>query len=233
MPTTEGGLDAKLDLTHMIDGFAGNEHNLPIIPLYKDVAELAAQTGVGYTPTLLVTYGGPWGENHFYTTMNPHDDVKMNRFMPHSVMDRSTKRRNWFRPEEYSFPRVADSAIKFQRAGGKVGVGSHGQFQGLGYHWEMWALGSGNATPMEVLKAATIDGAHIIGHGNEVGSIEPGKLADLVILNSDPREDLKNTADIHRVMMNGRLYDDDTMDQIWPRKEALPKLWYHDNGPKK
>jgi len=233
MPTTEGGLDAKLDLTHMIDGFAGNEHNLPIIPLYKDVAELAAQTGVGYTPTLLVTYGGPWGENHFYTTMNPHDDVKMNRFMPHSVLDRSTKRRNWFRPEEYSFPRVADSAIKLQRAGGKVGVGSHGQFQGLGYHWEMWALGSGNATPMEVLKAATIDGAHIIGHGNEVGSIEAGKLADMVILNSDPREDLKNTADIHRVMMNGRLYDDDTMDQIWPRKEALPKLWYHDNGPKK
>jgi len=231
MPTTEGGLDAKLDLTHMIDGFAGNEHNLPIIPLYKDVAELASQTGIGYTPTLLVTYGGPWAENYFYTTMNPHNDAKMNRFMPHSVLDRSSKRRNWFRPEEYSFTRVADSAINIQRAGGKVGVGSHGQFQGLGYHWEMWALGSGNATPMEVLKAATIDGAHIIGHANEVGSIEAGKHADLVILNSDPREDLKNTADIHRVMMNGRLYDDDTMDQIWPRKEALPKLWYHDNGP--
>ena len=231
MPTTEGGLDAKLDLTHMIDGFAGNEHNLPIIPLYKDVAELAAQSGVGYTPTLLVTYGGPWGENHFYTTMNPHDDVKMNRFMPHSVMDRSTKRRNWFRPEEYSFQRVADSAINIQRSGGKVGVGSHGQFQGLGYHWEMWALGSGNATPMEVLKAATIDGAHIIGHGNEVGSIEAGKLADLVVLNSDPRQDLKNTADIHRVMMNGRMYDDDTMNEVWPRKKALPKLWYHDQAP--
>jgi len=233
MPTTEGGLDAKLDLTHMIDGFAGNEHNLPIIPLYKDVAQLVAQTGIGYTPTLLVTYGGPFGENYFYTNMNPHDNVKMNRFMPHGVLDQSSKRRSWFRPEEYSFTRVADSAINIQRSGGHVGIGSHGQFQGLGYHWEMWALGSGKATPMEVLKAATIDGAHIIGHANEVGSIEAGKFADLVILNADPRIDIANTVNIHRVMMNGRLYDDDTMDQIWPQKKALPKLWYHDQAPKK
>ena len=231
MPTTEGGLDTKLNLTHMVDGFAGNEHNLPIYPLYKDIVELASQTGIGYTPTLLVTYGGPWGENYFFTNMNPHDDEKVNHFMPHDVIAARTNRAPWFRDEEYSFTKVADSAIDIQRAGGKVGVGSHGQFQGLGYHWELWALGSGKATPMEALKAATIDGAHIIGHGQEVGSIEPGKFADLVILNSDPREDLKNTADIHRVMMNGRLYNDDTMDQLWPLQQELPKLWFHDQGP--
>ncbi len=232
MPTTEGGLDAKLDLTHMIDGFAGNEHNIPIIPLYKDVQQLAAQTGIGYTPTLLVTYGGPWAENYFFTKMNPHDDEKVNRFMPHTIVDQRTKRTPWFRDEEYAFTRIADSAIDIQRAGGKVGVGSHGQFQGLGYHWELWALGSGKATPMEALKAATIDGAHIIGHAQEVGSIEPGKFADLVVLNSDPRENLKNTTDIHRVMMNGRLYNDDTMDQLWPVQKDLPSLWFHDAGPK-
>lgn len=232
MPTTEGGLDAKLDLTHMIDGFAGNEHNIPIIPLYKDVQQLAAQTGIGYTPTLLVTYGGPWAENYFFTKMNPHDDEKVNRFMPHTIVDQRTKRTPWFRDEEYAFTRIADSAIDIQRAGGKVGVGSHGQFQGLGYHWELWALGSGKATPMEALKAATIDGAHIIGHAQEVGSIEPGKFADLVVLNSDPRNSLQNTADIHRVMMNGRLYNDDTMDQLWPVQKDLPALWFHDTGPK-
>lgn len=231
MPTTEGALDTKLDLTHMIDGFAGNEHNMPIVPLYRDVVELAAQTGIGYTPTLLVTYGGPWAENYFFTNENPHDDAKVNRFMPHSIVDGRTKRAPWFRDEEYVSTRVADSAIDVQRAGGKVGVGSHGQFQGLGYHWELWLLGSGKATPMEALKAATIDGAHIIGHANEVGSIEAGKYADLVILNSDPREDLRATADIHRVMANGRLYNDDTMDELWPRQKPLPKLWFADTAP--
>lgn len=232
MPTTEGGLDMKLDLTHMIDGFAGNEHNIPIIPLYRDVQQLAAQTGIGYTPTLLVTYGGPFGENYFFTNSNPHDDAKVNHFMPHNVVDARTKRAQWFRDEEYAFTRIADSAIDIQRAGGKVGVGSHGQFQGLAYHWEMWMLGSGKATPMEALKAATIDGAHIIGHEQEVGSIEAGKFADLVVLNSDPRTDLKNTADIHRVMMNGRLYNDDTLDEEWPRQKALPSLWFQGTGPK-
>ncbi|TDF34880.1 amidohydrolase [Alteromonadaceae bacterium M269] len=231
MPTTEGALDTKLDLTHMIDGFAGNEHNLPAYPLYKDVLQLATQTGIGYTPTLLVTYGGPWGENYWFTRYNPHDDEKINRFMPHSIIDGRTKRAPWVRDEEYAFTRIADSAIDIQRAGGKVGVGSHGQFQGLGYHWELWSLGSGKATPMEALKAATIDSAHIIGHAQEVGSIEAGKFADLVILNSDPRDDLKNTIDIHRVMANGRLYNDDTLEEEWPRQRELPKLWFHDQGP--
>ena len=231
MPTTEGGLDLKLDLTHIIDGFAGNEHALPITPLYKDVIELTAQSGIGYTPTLLVTFGGPFAEEYWFTRMNPHDDEKLNRFTPHHIIDQKTKRRNWFRDEEFNFDEVAASALKIQRAGGKIGMGSHGQLDGLGYHWEMWSFAAGNATPMEVLKAATIDGAHIIGHEQEVGSLEPGKFADLVILNSDPREDIKNTTDIHRVMMNGRLYNDDTMDEEWPRKRTLPKLWFHDLGP--
>ncbi len=231
MPTTEGALDLKLDLTHTIDGFAGNEHSLPVVPLYKDVIELTAQSGIGYTPTLLVSYGGPWAENYFYTRQSPHDDPKLNRFTPHHVVDQSTKRRQWFRDEEHVFPRIAESALDVQRAGGLIGVGSHGQLQGLGYHWEMWALAAGNAEPMEVLKAATIDGATIIGHCDEVGSIEAGKFADLVVLNKNPLEDIKNTAAIDYVMMNGRLYEGDTLDQVYPEQKPLPKLWFHDMGP--
>ncbi|HEX4935600.1 MAG TPA: hypothetical protein VFV33_20610, partial [Gemmatimonadaceae bacterium] len=58
MPTTEGGRDMKLDVTHAIDGMHGNEHTLPVFPLYKDVVELYARTKTAYTPTLLVNYGG-------------------------------------------------------------------------------------------------------------------------------------------------------------------------------
>ena len=112
-----------------------------------------------------------------------------------------------------------------------MGVGSHGQFQGLGYRWELWALAEGSDDPMEALKAATIGGAHVIGHETEIGSIEVGKFADLVILDSDPLEDIHNTVDIHRVMMNGRLYDDETLDQEWPLQKPLPALWFGDQGP--
>ena len=140
MPTTEGALDLKLDLTHVLDGFSGNEHSFPIVPLYKDVVELVARSGISYTPTLLVAYGGPFAENYYYTSTEVHDDEKLNRFLPHNLIDSHTQRRPWFREEEHVFKKTAAQAAKIVRAGGRVGVGSHGQLQGLGYHWEMWSL---------------------------------------------------------------------------------------------
>ena len=148
MPTTEGFSDLKLDLTHIIDGFAGNEHNFPITPLYKDVVELVAKSGLAYTPTLLVAYGGPSAENRFYTSTESkvHDDPKLRRFVPHSIIDGNSRRRMWFHPDEYHYPKVAEAAGKIVRSRGRVGIGSHGQLQGLGYHWELWAVASGRSS---------------------------------------------------------------------------------------
>ena len=229
MPTTEGGLEMRLDITHAIDGFYGNEHNLPITPIYKDVVELYAQTRIAYTPTLLVTYGGPWAENYFFTKEEVHDDQKVRRFIPDNVIQKMTRRRQWFRDDEYSFSKFAADAAKIIRAGGRVGVGSHGQLQGLGFHWELWALHSGGLTEMEALRAATIGGAEIIGISSDIGSLEVGKLADFIILNEDPLEDIKNTNDIKYVVKNGRLYNAEMMDQIWPKKEKLSELWWWNN----
>jgi dipeptidyl aminopeptidase/acylaminoacyl peptidase len=231
MPTTEGGLDLKVNLTHVLDGFNGNEHSFPIVPLYKDVTQLVARSQIGYTPTLLVTYGGPWAENFFYTTEEVHDDAKLNRFVPHAVIDQKSLRRPWFRKDEYAHPAIAAEAAEIIRAGGHVGVGSHGQLQGLGYHWEMWALASGGMTPMEVLRCATAYGAEIIGFADDLGSLEPGKLADLVVLDKNPLDDIRNTNTVKYVMKNGELYDGDTLDQIWPREKKLPALWWWDDGP--
>ncbi len=232
MPTTEGGLDLKLDMTHAIDGFAGNEHSLPIVPLYKDVVELYAQSGIGYTPTLLVNYGGPFAENFFYETTEVHDDAKLNRFTPHNIIDQKTKRRQWFRQDEYAFPQTAAQAGKIIRAGGRVGIGSHGQLQGLGYHWEMWALSMGGLTPLEVLRAATRHGAEIIGYAQDLGSIEPGKLADLVVLARNPLDNIRNTNSIRYVMKNGELFEGDTLNQLWPVEKELPPLWWWNDAPK-
>jgi imidazolonepropionase-like amidohydrolase len=117
------------------------------------------------------------------------------------------------------------------RAGGRIGVGSHGQFQGLGYHWELQALASGGLTPYELLQAATIQSADIIGRSNEIGSLEPGKFADLLILERNPLEDIRNTLSLRQVMKNGRLYDADTLNEVWPRERSLPALWFSEDRP--
>jgi hypothetical protein len=226
MPTTEGSLDLRLDITHAIDGFRGNEHALPIVPLYRDVIELFARSGIGYTPTLLVSYGGPFAENFFYTTTEVHDVPKLNRFTPHEIIDAKTKRVLWFREDEHVFPKLAAEAAKIVGAGGFVGIGSHGQLQGLGYHWEMWALASGGMSNLDVLRAATLHGAEMIGFGQDLGSIEPGKLADLVVLDENPLDNIHNTDTIRYVMKNGELFEGEMLDQVWPNQKALDPLWW-------
>ena len=226
MPTTEGGLDLKLDLTHVLDGFSGNEHSLPIVPLYRDVVDLVARSGIGYTPTLLVAYGGPFAENHFYVTEEVHDDAKLRRFVPHAIIDAKSRRVQWFREDEHIYPEIAAQAAKIVRAGGRVGVGGHGQLQGLGYHWEMWSLASGGLTPLEVLRCATLHGAEMIGYAQDLGSIEPGKLADLVVLERNPLDDIRHTNTARFVMKNGELFKADTLDQVWPESRPLAPLWW-------
>jgi len=226
MPTTEGGLDLKLNLTHALDGFSGNEHSLPVVPLFADVVELFARTGISYTPTLLVAYGGPFGETDFFTTTSIHDEPKIRRFIPHEVLDSKVRRSAWFHKSEHVYPLIAASAAKVARAGGHVCVGSHGEMQGIGYHWEMWALSSGGWQPMEVLRTATLHGAEAIGYAQDLGSLETGKLADLVVLSADPLKDIHNTSSIRYVMKNGELFEGDTLDRVWPDKKPLPKLWW-------
>ena len=226
MPTTEGALDMKLDMTHAIDGFSGNEHNFPVVDIYEDTVQLVARSGMSYTPTLLVAYGGPWAENWFYSHESPHDDAKLRRFTPLPVLASRTLRRAWFHDREYHFSRVAAQAAKIIRAGGRVGVGSHGQLQGLGYHWELRALASGGLTNAEALTAATRHGAEIIGIAEDIGTLAPGKLADLVVLDGDPLEDIRNTEDLALVVKGGEVFDAATLDQVWPKQVRLPDQWW-------
>jgi len=67
MPTTEGALDFKLNMTQLLDGYPGHEHALPLYPIQDDVLDFIAESQMAVTPTLLVSYGGPWAENYFYS----------------------------------------------------------------------------------------------------------------------------------------------------------------------
>jgi Tol biopolymer transport system component len=231
MPTLEGGLDLKLNLTQIIDGYSGLEHSLPIVPLYKDVVELVARSGIVYTPTLLVLYGGPWAENYFYEGEDIHADEKLRRFTPHGELDEAVLRRPWFHPQEYAHPMHAKVLAEIVKAGGKVGLGGHGQRQGLGVHWELWAIQSGGMPVHEALKIATIVGADAIGLDKDLGSVEPGKLADLMVLDRNPLEDVRHTNTIRYVMKDGSLFDGATLDMVWPEKKALPKQYWWETDP--
>lgn len=231
IPTTEGASNLKLNITHAIDGFAGNEHSLPVVPIYNDVIQLFAKTGITYTPTLVVSYGGPQGKFYFFEKGDLYKDKKLQKFNPEAVLDEKLSRIPWFRDSEYIFPQIAKGAADIIEAGGRVGVGGHGELQGLQCHWEMWGYAMGGMKNHDILRAATIMGAEAIGYGQELGSLEKGKMADLIVLDKDPLDDIRNTNTIRYVMKNGEMYEGDTLNKLYPQDKKLPESWWWKGKP--
>lgn len=226
MPTTEGALALKLGLSHVIDGYAGYEHALPVFPIGNDLVELMSGSGIAYTPTLQIGNGGPEGQDYFIVRDQLNEDPKLNRFAPRFVVNVKTRQRTWRHVGEYVFPAVAAGATRIKRKGGIAAMGSHGEMPGIGMHWEMEAHVMGGMSPSEALYSATMGSAQAIGREREYGSLEQGKFADLVILAKDPRRNIRNSLSLEQVMRNGRLYDAATLDEVWPRRRTLPAPWF-------
>ncbi|WP_347922257.1 amidohydrolase family protein [Pontimicrobium sp. SW4] len=227
----EGGSTFYHNMTMVIDGHTGVEHNIPISPVYKDVLTLWENSNTGYTPTLVVNYAGMSGEYYWYQNTNVWENKKLLKYIPRGIVDARSRHRVMVPQEEYENGHIQTSKIAkaLTDVGVKVNLGAHGQLQGLGAHWELWMLQQGGMTNMEALRAATLNGAEYIGAGNDIGSLEVGKLADLIVLDKNPLENIRNTESILYTMVNGRLYDTETMNEIGNHENTRGKFYWENS----
>lgn len=222
----EGGSTFFHNMNMIADGHTGIEHSIPIAPAYKDVLSFWNNTNVAYTPTLIVAYGGQWGENYWYDRTNVWENERLLNFTPRAIIDARSRRRTTSEYGDYGHIEVARTTKQIADGGTKVNLGAHGQIQGLGAHWELWMLVQGGMDPLKAIKCATLNGAEYLGMGKELGSLETGKLADLIVLEDNPLEDIRNSEKIKYVMINGRIYDSMTMNETISREKIRPKLWF-------
>jgi imidazolonepropionase-like amidohydrolase len=210
----------------IVDGHTGIEHAIPLARIYDDVVQLWSHSKTGYTPTLIVAYGGMFGEEYWYQHTNVWEDERLSTFVPREILDPRSRRRTMAPEEEYNHVHIAEMVKKLRDAGVEVQLGAHGQREGLGAHWELWMMVQGGMTPWEALRAGTIDGARYLGLDRDIGSLQAGKLADLVVYEKDPTADIKNSTSIQYTMVNGRLYDARTMDEVAPEARKRGKFWW-------
>jgi imidazolonepropionase-like amidohydrolase/Tol biopolymer transport system component len=208
----EGGSLYTMDMTLIADGNTVLEHNIPQARLYDDVLSFYAQTNVAYNPTLVVTYGGLAGDPYWAQATRVAEHPLLTRHVPPAAV--AGRVRTTTAPDhQFVDQYAARETLRLSQRGVPVAIGAHGQQQGLAAHWEMWSLVRGGMSPVDALRAATATPARMYGF-RDLGTLEPGKLADLVILDADPTQDIRNSERIDRVMLNGRLYEAATLNEV-------------------
>ena len=230
MVVPEGGAKYQHNMTEIVDGHTGIEHALSIAPCYEDVKQLWSATGTGYTPTFVVAYGGLSGETYWYDRTEVWKNERLLRWTPRFILEPRSIRRTTAPDEHYNHFNVARFARELRERGVTVQIGAHGQRAGLAAHWELWMMVQGGFTPWEALRGGTIDGARYVGLDGDLGSIEPGKLADLAVIDGNPLEDIRRSEHVVYTVINGRVYEAATMTQIAPDHVEREEFFFERPG---
>lgn len=221
----EGGALFQHNMTMLVDGHRGIEHAIPLARGYRDVVALWSATGVGYTPTLLVAYGGINGEVDWYARSRVFEHPRLRQHVPPDVLTQ-LRRRPLVEPEDLNHRRAAAFAAELLAAGVPVQIGAHGQREGLGVHWELRSLAEGGASPADALRAATYGGARYLGLDHALGRIAPGKEADLIVVDGDPLQSLANAEAVRLILLRGRLYEGRSLAAVWPAPRPAPRPFW-------
>jgi len=203
----EGGSLFMMNMTQIADGHTTIEHSLPVANIYDDVLQFWKGSGTAYTPTLVVAYGGPFGENYWYQHTNVWAEPILAKWTPRPLIDSRARRPVMNPPEEDNVINISKAAKQISELGIPVSIGAHGQREGLGAHWDMWMFAIGGMSNFEALKTGTINPARALGLDKDLGSLESGKLADLIVLDSNPLENIRNSTSVAMTMAGGRLFD--------------------------
>jgi Tol biopolymer transport system component/imidazolonepropionase-like amidohydrolase len=230
MVVPEGGGKFQQNISMLVDGHTGLEHSLPIARGYSDLTQLWKATEFGYTPTFVVAYGGMSGEEYFYDKTEVWKNERLMRYTPSFLVDRRAIRRNSAPENYYNHYEVAKYAKELRDEGVRVMIGAHGQREGLASHWEMWIMAQGGFTPFEAIRGATIDGAAHLGMDADIGSIEVGKLADMAIIDGDVLSDIRRSEYVTHTVINGRVFESATMNQVGSDKER--EMFFFENNNK-
>ncbi len=221
----EGGSLFGMDMALVADGNSTLEHNIPLDIFYDDVVQMFSQSQTNYTPTLVVSYGGLAGDPYWRQAT----DVFKHPLLIHTPpkqLAAANVRRTKAPEEDFVDDNNAREAKKLMEQGVLVSIGAHGQQPGIATHWELWSFVRGGMSPLQALRTGTIDSAKSLGMADEIGSLEAGKLADLVVLDADPLADIRNSDKVHRVMVNGRLYDPVTMNEVVTGARNRSVYWW-------
>jgi imidazolonepropionase-like amidohydrolase/Tol biopolymer transport system component len=225
----EGGSLFMMNMSQIADGHTTIEHSLPVAKIYDDVKQFWRGSGTAYTPTMVVTYGGPFGENYWYQHTDVWKEPILSKWVPRPILDARSRRPVKNPPEEDNIVSNAIVARQVSELGIPVSIGAHGQREGLGAHWDMWSFALGGMQPMEVLKTGTINPARALGLDKDLGSLEPGKLADLVVLDANPLENIRNSKLVSMTMVGGKLYDSD-LRVVAGGTGGFKPFWFHEQA---